>query len=699
MTTGRVGGGAGLEASSRVQFLPGIGPHRALAFERLGISTLEHLVRHYPRTWLDATRFVKVRELRPGELLTVVGEVKHAAAHRTRGGRGDFTATVRDETGVLPCYFFGQSWLARTLTPGTRVVVSGEIMGAERQMTNPMFEVVEGDLESLLHAGRLVPVHGLTRGVTARGLRQAVHHALDAIADRVRDPVPAGLGGGAAMPLGQALRDLHFPPDAAALEAARVRLAYEELFLLQMVMELRRRALTEEGKALALAGPGKLGASVRAALPFELTAGQEGAVRDILADLARPRPMHRLVVGDVGSGKTVVAMLAACAAVEVGTQAALLAPTEILARQHGASVTRLADGTGLTVATITGGSTPGERRALQARLSAGEPMLVVGTHALLEERLQFPHLSLAIVDEQHRFGVKQRAALAAKGPLPHVLVLTATPIPRTLQLACFGDLDLSVLRERPAGRGRLVTRVTGEEKFPQVVEFMAKELAGGRQAFVVVPAIEEGGRLELRAAESEVERLRAHPQLTRYRIGLLHGRLKSDEKQAIMDAFRTGELHVLVATTVVEVGVDVPNATLMVVENAERFGLTQLHQLRGRVGRGEHRSVCVLVAGATAGARARERLAVMAKTDDGFELAEADLALRGPGELWGTRQAGFAEFRLADLARDEPLLLDAREVARRTVAADPHLLDPAHAMLRELLREKFREPLELALAG
>ncbi len=689
-----------LDPRTRVQFLPGIGPQRALAFERLGIVTLEHLVRHYPRTWLDASRFVKVKDLRPGELLTVVGQVKHAAALRTRGGRADFAATISDGTGTLPCYFFGQSWLARTLTPGTQVVVSGEVSGAERQMSNPLFEVVEGDLESLLHAGRLVPVHSLTRGVTARGLRQAVRRALDAVADAIPDALPAGSAGAAlGLPLGQALRDLHFPPDAAALEAARRRLAFEELFLVQMVMELRRRMLSEEGRALALDGPGELAARVRASLPFALTDGQESAVRDITADLARPRPMHRLVVGDVGSGKTVVAVLAACAAVEAGQQAALLAPTEILARQHGASVARLAEGSGLTVATITGASTPGERRALQARLSAGEPMLVVGTHALLEERVRFPSLALAIVDEQHRFGVRQRAALAAKGLLPHVLVLTATPIPRTLQLAGFGDLDLSEIRGRPPGRGRLVTRVTGEEKFPQVLEFMARELAAGRQAFVVVPAIEEGGRADVRAAETELERLRGQPALARYKLGLLHGRLKPDMKQAVMDAFRSGELNVLVATTVVEVGVDVPNATVMVVENAERFGLTQLHQLRGRVGRGEHRSVCVLVAGGLASARARERLAVMARTDDGFELAEADLAMRGPGEMWGTRQAGFTNFRLADLTRDESLLLEAHAAARALVAADPQLLTPAHAVLRGILRDRFREPLELALAG
>ena len=688
-----------LDPVTRVQFLSGVGPLRAQHFERLGISTLEHLVRHYPREWLDASRFVAVKDLRPGGILTVVGEVTQAAALRTRGGRGDFAITVKDATGLLACYFFGQSFLSRTLRTGMKVVVSGEFDALDRRMLNPMFEVVEGDLEQLLHAGRLVPVHGLTKGVTSRGMRSAVRNALEAIADEVADTVPPDVAAAHdLMPLGAALRAIHFPHDEADKKAARKRLAFEELFQLQMVMELRRRVLTEEGKALALAASGALESRVRETLPFKLTADQDAAVGDVAKDLSQPRPMHRLVIGDVGSGKTVVALLAATHAIETGHQVAFMAPTEVLARQHATTLARFATPAGIEVASITGSTPAAARRLLQARLLTGEPLLVVGTHALLEAKLQIPNLALAIVDEQHRFGVKQRATLAKKGVLPHVLVLTATPIPRTLQLAWFGDLDVSVIRSRPAGRGRMVTRVTGEEKFPQVVEFMSRELAQGRQAFVVVPAIEEG-RMELRAAESEVERLRAQPLLRAYKIGLLHGRMKSAEKQAVMDAFHARELQVLVATTVIEVGVDIPNATLMVVENAERFGLTQLHQLRGRVGRGEHRSVCVFIGGAGITALGRQRLQVMATTEDGFKLAEADLELRGPGEMWGTRQAGLPRLKLADLWRDEALLLAARAAAHEVAERDPQLMRAEHAALRALLLREYREPLELALAG
>jgi len=697
---GRALTGPRLEPDSKLQFLSGIGPRRAEVFQRLGLTTLEHLVRHYPRAWLDARRFAKIGELKPDGLMTVSGTVRTAAALRTRVGRTDFVATIEDGTGRLACYFFGQPFLARTLKRGTQMVVSGELDPIERRMLNPMFEVVEGEVADLLHVGRLVPVHALTKGLSGRAMRRAVRLALDLVASRIPDPIPDTVARARGLdPLGEALATIHFPESETARERARKRLAFEELFLLQAVLELRRRVLGEAGRGIVSAGEGALARGVEAALPWTLTEDQSAALRDIVADMRAQAPMHRMLLGDVGSGKTVVALLAALHAIEAGFQVAFMAPTEILARQHAGTLARLAEGSGVGFEVLTGSTPAAERRRIHARLEGGEPLIVVGTHALLEEQVKVPKLGLAIVDEQHRFGVKQRSILAQKGVIPDVLVLTATPIPRTLMLACYGDLEVSKLRARPEGRGRLVTRVAGEDKFPQVLEFAARELSQGHQGFVVVPLIEEGGRMEARAAQAEFERLAAHPLLRSFRVGLLHGRLKGEEKQGVMQGFAAGEIQLLVTTTVVEVGVDVPNATLMVIENAERFGLTQLHQLRGRVGRGSERSVCVLIPGAEATSLARQRLEILAQTQDGFAIAEADLDMRGPGELWGTRQSGLPRLRLADLKRDADLLEEARIAVRGVIAEDPKLEHPTHAAMRKALETGYSEPLALALAG
>ena len=689
-----------IEPDTRLQFLPGVGPERARLFEKLGIWTVEHLIRHYPRTHLDASHFVKISALKAGEMLTIEGTIKHSAAVRTRGGRSDFSCTVTDGTGVLGVYCFGQPFLARSLKPGTRVVMSGEYDPVERRMLNPLFETVEGEVEDLLHAGRLVPVHPLTKGLSARLVRRAVRVALDRCAERIADPLPPALVRAEKLgSLAAALEAIHFPKDAAEYEAARQRLVFEELALLQMVMAVRREVARVEGAGLSSAGPGKLAATAEQALPYTLTPDQQQALKEIVADLRAPRPMQRLLLGDVGSGKTVVAGLAALHVVEAGHQVAFMAPTEILARQHAVTLAKLAAPTGAAVAALTGATGTAARRELASRLQSGEPMIVVGTHALIVEKVVIPNLALAIVDEQHRFGVRQRARLAQKARVPDVLVLTATPIPRTLQLAYFGDLDVSRLGARPEGRGRMVTRVTGEEKMPQVIEFTTRELAAGRQAYWVTPLVEETGKSEARAAEAEFARLSTHPLLRRWKLGLLHGRMKPDAKQEVMNGFTSGEIAVLVATTVIEVGVDVPNATVMVIRDAERFGLTQLHQLRGRVGRGEHRSVCVLLAGPGTTAKGRERLEMMVKTTNGQELAEADLRMRGAGELWGTMQSGMPRLKLADLSRDEDLLGRAKAASQALVHADPRLVKPEHDALRAALLSRYPEPLELALAG
>jgi len=683
-----------------VQFLPGVGPQRAILFERLGIVSLEHLMRHYPRTYLDARHFVPISDLEPGQLLTVDGVVKQAAVVRSRAGRMDFTCVIADASGRVGCYFFGQPFLSRLLVPGTRVVVSGEIDLLEKRMIQPLFEVVEGDVADLLHAGRLVPVHPLTKGLGGRAMRRAVRSALDGAGANVADPIPEEIRAARRLgPLAEALEHIHFPADAETLEQARRRLVFEELFLLQATVAVRRQVLHVESTGLASVAPGKLAGSARAALPFQLTEDQDRALAEIVADLRSPHPMQRMLLGDVGSGKTVVAALAALHVVECGRQAAFMAPTEILARQHAATLAAVAAPAGVAVAALTGATPAAERRALATRLAAGEPMIVAGTHALIVEKVELPGLALAIVDEQHRFGVKQRAQLARKGTLPDVLVLTATPIPRTLMLAFYGDLDVSRLNARPAGRGRLVTRIAEEEKFPQVLEFLARELGSGHQAYWVAPVIEEGARTETRAAESEFRRLKSHPLMRRFVLGLLHGRLKSQEKQEIMRRFVAGEIQMLVATTVIEVGVDIPNATVMVIQNADRFGLTQLHQLRGRVGRGTQRSVCVLMPGPAVTPLARERLDLLVRSRDGFALAEADLRMRGPGELWGTLQSGMPRLKIADLARDQTVLEEAQEAARGLVAGDPRLASPAHALLRETLLGRYPEPLQTALAG
>jgi ATP-dependent DNA helicase RecG len=539
-------------------------------------------------------------------------------------------------------------------------------------------------------------------------MRKWIRATLDALRDELEaaDPLPEALRESLRLPsLFTALEHVHFPATPEAAERGRKRLAFDELLLAQLVLALRRRVRETSSRALVTArGMARARAAI-AALPFTPTKAQQRAVNEIVGDMKAPRAMHRLLVGDVGTGKTVVALLAAVCAVEAGFQVAVMAPTEILAEQHFRTLSALGQAAGVVPALWTG-STPASvrrefRRRLEVKAGSAEALdLLVGTHALLEEDVPMPRLGLVVVDEQHRFGVRQRALLASKGRgYPDVLVMTATPIPRTLASAFLGDLDLSVLDERPKDRKPIVTRLAGEARREAIYSFLADELTKGRQAYIVYPLIDESEKSELRAARAMVESLRAHPTLARFKFGLLHGRMKASEKEAVMAQFAANEIHALVSTTVIEVGVDVPNATVMIVEHPERFGLTQLHQLRGRVVRGSERSVCELLAGPRIGIEARDRLALLASTDDGMKVAEADLDARGPGELWGARQTGLPALRVADVLRDALLVERARTEASKMVEDDPELLAPRHARLRDRLVRLFGEELSWRATG
>lgn len=669
------------------QYVKGVGPVRAAQLARLGLDTVDDLLHHKPARYEDRSRIAVISSLTAGTRQTAQGTV--VAVSERRHGTYQFQAVLRDDTGVLQATWFGQRYLRKLIRRGMRLIVYGRVdrFGGP-QMVVDDFEILSGDDEDTLHTARIVPVHAATEGLAPRTLRTIIGQALETYADTVPEVLPETLRRRYGLPgVADALRSLHFPQTMADAERARRRLAFEELFVLQAGLLVRKHALDTIDKGIRYRSAETLLRQFVRTLPYALTGAQRRVVGEIARDLQRTQPMNRLLQGDVGSGKTVVAASALWLAIGSRLQGALMAPTEILAEQHYLTLRRLLAPLRVRVTLLTGGGAKRIREALRRDVAAGNVDLVVGTHALLEEGVTFKRLGLVVVDEQHKFGVMQRAALRRKGFHPDVLIMTATPIPRTLSMTVYGDLDVSVLDEMPPGRGAIKTYVRGPEKRPEVYAWVRQQVVLGRQAYIVCPLIEGSEKLQAEAAVALAERLQREA-FAGLPVALLHGRMRAEEKDTVMEQFRSGATNVLVATSVIEVGIDVPQATIMVIEDADRFGLAQLHQLRGRVGRGADTSFCVLLTSPKTDA-ARERMDVMGQTRDGFVIAQKDLELRGPGEIFGTRQHGLPELRIADPIEDMSLLEAARQEARPVVDRDPHLQHSDHRVLRDFVQARF----------
>ncbi|WP_434300269.1 ATP-dependent DNA helicase RecG [Corallococcus exiguus] len=685
-----------------------LGPRLVAVLDKKGLRRTGDILFLLPRCYEDRRKLRTIAELIPGERGVTVGTVKTADFVPGRGGKRMFRAVVGDRSGsIAATYFNAGPWLKSRFSVGKQLVLSGEVRASMngREMAHPELEPAE-DLENTtsVHFHRIVPVYpGFERG-EQRSFRELTSRISEQHAHHLEEPLPADLRRRYhLMGLPDALRFIHFPPDDADLEAldahqspAHRRLAFDELFFLQLGMALKRQGIKEEEGIAFDVTPARLD-KARAALPFQLTGAQARVVGDLARDMARPEPMNRLVQGDVGSGKTAVALVAGMVALQDGYQVAVMAPTEILAEQHERTFRRILEPLGYRVGLISAAGTAKHKREVREAVAKGDIHLAVGTHALLEGGVSFQKLGLVVIDEQHRFGVLQRHTLMSKGLTPDVLVMTATPIPRTLAMTLYGDLDVSIIDQLPPGRTPITTRVFNNEQRARVYEAVGSELAKGHQAYVVYPLVEESEKLDLEDATQGATKLQVvFPNAS---VGLLHGRMKPEEKDAVMEAFRDKRIQLLVCTTVVEVGVDVPNASVMVVEAAERFGLSQLHQLRGRVGRGAAASYCFLVAGAARSWESTERLGVMERSSDGFVIAEKDLEIRGPGEFLGTRQSGLPELAVANLVRDGDLLSLAQAEARRIMDADPQLQKPDHQGLVKALEERWEGRLALARVG
>lgn len=669
---------------------------RAEALGRLGINTIGELLEQAPFRYVDLTEVTRASDARVGSEVTIIGTVHEVKVKKPKPRLTVTEVTLVDPTGCVVGVWFNQPWVAQRYRAGERLAFAGkvELDHGLRTMKAPFVEKIAEDAPA---EGRILPVHHSTEGLSPAWMRRLVAAAIDDFGD-VPDHLPTGLRGTRGLVnRSRALRDIHFPPTMADAEAARKRLAYDELLALQLYMALRRHVLTRERAGVAHVVDGPVCAAFQAALPFALTDDQRRSIDEILEDMARPRPMNRLLLGDVGTGKTVVAAAALAAVADTGSQAAMMAPTEVLAQQYAGKVGPLLDSIGVRWALLTGSTAPALKKSILEEVASGSIPVVFGTHALLDAHVRFKRLTLSIVDEQHRFGVNQRLGLRAKGAAADLLVMTATPIPRSLALTLFGDLATSYLRQRPLQTSGVVTRHVKPHAAAPAHQAVRAAVREGRQAYVVCALVDESEAASAKAAVREAERLRTEV-FGDLRVGLLTGRMSPTEKNRVMDEFRSGRIDVLVSTTVIEVGVDVPNATVMLIEDAHRFGLAQLHQLRGRVGRGEHPGEVWLISDPRT-PDAKERIAALLSTTDGFELAERDLSVRGAGHLLGERQHGLPDLRIADLVNDLPLIKQAREDAFALVDADPHLSLPEHRPLLERVRRMFSQAWEWVSSG
>jgi len=688
---------AALRLDTPVQFLKGIGERRAEALARLGIRTARDLLWHLPHRYIDASTLTPLSRAEVGQEVACLGSVVAKGVLPTRRGLRIFHAVLRDDSGLLECVWPGQPFLDRTITVGQTLLVSGPVRFYHgRQMAPREFVILadsagEGDA---VFEGKVLPVYPATEGLSHKVIRSLVDRHLDVLIRLSDDVLPDSAKRSLRLPsLPEALQAVHRPRALEEAEDGRRRLAFDELLDLQLML-IRARAIAKRHRSgVAFQLKRDLTSRLKESLPWELTGDQQRALREITADMTSPDRMHRLLMGDVGTGKTVVALFAMLLGLENDFQTALMAPTELLVEQHGATLEKLLAPLKLKPELLLGRQTPAEKAAVRKRLATGQARLAVGTHALLQEGVSFRRLGLVVIDEQHRFGVEQRAALIGKGVAPDVLLLTATPIPRSLALTLYGDLDVSTLRERPPGRGLVRTAVRHRNQRERVFEFVRDECLKGRQAYVVLPVIEESERADLRAATTMVQTLAARwPDL---KVDLVHGRLKAEERDDVMRRYRQGDVDVLVATTVIEVGIDVPNATVMVIEHPDRFGLAQLHQLRGRIGRGAEESYCILLVDGPS----PERLQGFAGTLDGFKIAELDLAERGMGDLIGARQHGGFELRHARLPDDTDLLTHARDLATELIGADPALQRRENLRLRERAVARYPRAVELFRVG